>query len=38
VNHRHGSVPFLATQWRAVIGADLCEITSVWPKKRMVHQ
>ena len=37
-NHEHGSFSFLATQWRALIGADPFATGVMWPKTREVRQ
>jgi hypothetical protein len=37
-NHQHGAFAFLATEWRALIGADAFAIGSVLPAIWLVHQ
>ena len=37
-NHEHGSFSFLATKWRALIGADPFAIGSTWLDDTEVHQ
>ena len=37
-NHEHGVFLFLATQWRALIGADRLAIDLSWPTTKAVRQ
>ena len=37
-NNEHGSVSFLATQWRALIGADRFATDVMWPTTWRVHR
>jgi hypothetical protein len=37
-NHQHGAFSFLATKWRALIGADVFAISSMLRTAWMVHQ
>jgi hypothetical protein len=37
-NNQHGAVSFLATQWRALIGADRSATSSTWSMTRLAHR
>ena len=37
-NHQYGAVSFLATQWRALIGANPAADDQAKPQTRITHQ